>query len=96
MIINLGNGTVSNWLLLYGIWNLVAFLTVGADKQFARQRARRVRERTFFWIALLFGAAGVLIGMVVYRHKTLHKSFVIGIPMLLLLNICVYLFLKNG
>ncbi|WP_094603696.1 DUF1294 domain-containing protein [Sporomusa silvacetica] len=75
------------WLVLYGSWNLAAFLMVWLDKHFARKGARRVRERTFFWIALLFGAAGILLGMYVYRHKTLHKSFVIGIPMMLLLNL---------
>lgn len=71
----------------YGSWNLVAFLMVWLDKHFARKGARRIRESTFFWIALLFGAAGILLGMYVYRHKTLHRNFVIGIPMMLLLNL---------
>jgi uncharacterized membrane protein YsdA (DUF1294 family) len=91
MVFDFVSVDVPIWLVLYGIWNLVAFLIVGADKHFARKGARRVRERTFFGIAVLFGAAGVLLGMYIYRHKTLHKSFVIGIPMLLLLNLfCFY------
>ena len=95
MVFDFVNLDVPTWLVLYGLWNLVTFFTVGADKHFARKRARRVRERTFFGIALLFGAVGVLIGMYVYRHKTLHKSFVIGIPMMLMINfICLYIAFK--
>lgn len=87
--------TVPNWLILYSVWNLAAFFLVRLDKHRARIKGRRIRERTFFWIALFFGAAGVLFGMYVYRHKTLHWTFVIGMPIILLLNfVCGYLLVR--
>lgn len=82
-------------LVLYFCWNFIAFVTVWADKYFARSQARRIRERTFFLIALLLGAAGILTGMYAHRHKTLHQSFVIGIPLLFFINIfCLYILWK--
>ncbi|MBP2636629.1 MAG: hypothetical protein H6Q72_2536 [Firmicutes bacterium] len=82
------------WFVIYWVWNFIAFLLMRTDKQYARNQARRIREKTFFRMALFGGAAGVLIGMYVYRHKTLHSSFVIGIPVILLGNlVCMYLLL---
>lgn len=82
------------WFVIYWVWNFIAFLLVRTDKQYARNQVRRIRERTFFQMALFGGAAGVLIGMYVYRHKTLHPSFVIGIPVILLGNlVCMYILL---
>ena len=72
----------------YILWNLITLSVVRLDKQRARQQGRRVAERTLFLLAALFGAAGVLGGMYVYRHKTRHLSFVIGMPLLLIVNAC--------
>ncbi|SDE88402.1 DUF1294 domain-containing protein [Sporomusa acidovorans] len=95
MVVDFIHKALNIELALYFCWNLIAFVTVWADKCFARIQARRIRERTFFLIALLFGAAGVLIGMYVHRHKTLHQNFVIGIPILFFINIfCLYMLWK--
>lgn len=81
-----------DWLMLYIVWNVVAFFLVRLDKGRARRKCWRIRERTFFFVALFFGAAGVLTGMYVYRHKTLHSTFVIGMSVMLVLNfVCGYL-----
>ncbi len=86
------NIDLSVWLMLYIVWNVVAFFLVRLDKGRARRKSWRIRERTFFFVALFFGAAGVLTGMYVYRHKTLHSTFVIGMPVMLVLNfVCGYL-----
>jgi uncharacterized membrane protein YsdA (DUF1294 family) len=75
----------------YILWNAAAFFCVMFDKQRARHGRRRVRERTFFLWALCLGAAGILIGMYTFRHKTRNRSFYWGIPGLLVLNgICIY------
>ena len=76
------------WLWLIAI-NVIAFLVFGADKLLAKMKAtnesvRRVPERTLFLLALLGGALGALLGMKVFRHKTLHTSFRVGIPLILL------------
>jgi uncharacterized membrane protein YsdA (DUF1294 family) len=90
----LNNFDLPIWFVMYWVWNLTAFLLVRADKQYARSQARRIRERTFFLMALFGGAAGVLSGMYVYRHKTLHLSFAIGMPVILMGNlVCMYILL---
>ncbi len=75
------------YLLLYlFIINLFAFSIMGIDKYKAKKSKWRIREKTFFIISIIGGALGSLLGMVVFRHKTQHKSFYIGIPLLYLLN----------
>ncbi|MDQ1909265.1 DUF1294 domain-containing protein [Paenibacillus sp. GD4] len=75
--------------------NLFGLLIMGADKRKAKRKNRRVPEKRLFFIALAGGAAGVWIGMQLWRHKTKHESFTVGVPFLFILNVlCVYLLLK--
>ncbi|WP_028559968.1 DUF1294 domain-containing protein [Paenibacillus pinihumi] len=68
------------------VLNITALLLMHTDKQLARRRARRIPERRLFGTAALGGAAGIWLGMQLWRHKTKHSSFVIGIPLLLIVN----------
>jgi len=82
-------GLLAIWLVLI---NLVTFLVFGLDKWKAKRKAkqesvRRVPEKTLFLLAVLGGSVGALLGMKVWHHKTLHKSFRIGIPAILILQI---------
>ena len=63
------------------------------DKRRAKRNEWRIRERSFFFAALAFGALGIFIGMHVFRHKTRHLSFKLGIPLLCVLNIISIYFL---
>jgi len=79
------------------IWNIIVFAMYGLDKQKAKLRKRRISERTLMLSALLMGGTGALFGMSVFRHKTKHLKFKIGVPLLLILNIavvCIYIYLK--
>lgn len=67
--------------------NIIALIMMGIDKQKAKKQQWRIPERTFWSLAIIGGAFGVLIGMRTFRHKTKHRSFVVGIPLLLLLHI---------
>lgn len=70
------------YLLLVNLW---AFALMGFDKYRAKKKgARRLRERTLFLSALLGGGLGAFLGMWTFRHKTKHWYFVIGIPLILL------------
>ncbi len=82
------------WLLLM---SLALFVVMGADKRRARRARRRVPERTLFLLALLGGACGGWLGMRLFHHKTLHRSFALGFPALALLQLglCVWLFLRK-
>ena len=87
-------------LILLGAYllviNLEGFAHMGIDKSRARRGRRRIAEATLFIVAALGGSLGVLCGMYAFRHKTLHTSFTVGIPLLLffqavLITLALYL-----
>lgn len=75
-------------LLVYIIGvNIISLIITAIDKHKAIEKKWRIPERTFWGVALLGGSFGILIGMHVFRHKTNHTSFKVGMPLLLLINI---------
>ena len=75
-------------LLLYLlIINAVGFLLMRIDKKKAQLDRWRIRESTLMTVAILGGSAGTMLGMRLFRHKTLHLKFSIGIPVILTLQI---------
>lgn len=84
-------GWLACWLLLI---NLVTFFVFGVDKLKAKRKethegTRRVPEKTLFLLAAIGGSVGALLGMRVWHHKTLHKTFRFGIPAILILQILI-------
>lgn len=75
--------------------NVVALLLCGIDKSCARRNVWRVPEATLLLCAVLGGAAGLLLGMLLLRHKTRHKRFFIGVPLILMFQIALVYFLGN-
>ena len=67
--------------------NIVAFIAFGVDKYKAKRDKWRIPESTLLTMAALGGSIGALVGMRVWRHKTLHDKFRIGIPVILALQI---------
>ena len=72
-------------LLLYYllIINAAGFLLMLVDKWKAKKNRWRVRESTLLLVAALGGSVGCLIGMYLFRHKTQHLKFTLGIPLIL-------------
>ena len=66
------------------IVNIVAFFLMGIDKKKAQTGAWRIPEKTLFLSAILGGGVGAIAGMQLFRHKTRHRSCVIGMPLILL------------
>ena len=72
--------------------NLAAFVLMGLDKRRARYRQWRIPEKLLFLAALLGGSAGAWAGMYVFRHKTRHWYFVVGMPVILLVQLLLIRF----
>ena len=73
---------------LLGI-NLLTFFIYGIDKWKARRDKWRVPEATLLMLAALGGSVGALLGMFVFHHKTKHKKFLIGVPLILLAQLAL-------
>lgn len=69
--------------------NLTGFALMGIDKYKAKKRAFRIPEATLFIIAAIGGSVGSLIGMYFFHHKTLHRKFTYGIPLILIIQIAL-------
>lgn len=92
-------------LVLVAAMSLAGLAAMGLDKSIARGNEDRVRrgkkprrripERTLFLLAALGGSPGVLAGMYLFRHKTKHKSFVFGVPLILAVQIALVWLLVN-
>lgn len=70
-------------MLYLVIVNAAGFLLMLADKYKAKKNLWRIPEATLMGTAAIGGSIGVLAGMYTIRHKTRHKKFTIGVPLIL-------------
>ena len=75
-------GLLAAWLVLI---NVVTFVIFGVDKLLAKhpRLRQRVPEKNLLLLAVVGGSVGALLGMLVFRHKTLHRVFRVGVPVIL-------------
>lgn len=73
--------------------NALGLLVMLADKRRAQKNRWRIPEATLMTIAALGGSLGSLVGMRLFRHKTRHRKFTLGIPAILLAQIALAIFL---
>ena len=77
------------WIYLAAI-SLISIIVTCYDKIAAKKvPGRRTRERTLFLLSALGGSVAMFITMQIIHHKTQHKSFMIGIPMIMLAQLAV-------
>ena len=87
---------MANALLYYLIViNVVTFLVYGIDKWKAKQDSWRISEATLLILAAIGGSIGALLGMKVWRHKTMHKKFKYGLPLILIIQIILIGYLSK-
>ena len=67
----------------------MGFALMGIDKRTARKNAFRVPAATLFAMAIIGGSLGSFLGMHLFRHKTKHLSFIIGMPAILVIQIVI-------
>ena len=84
-------GLLVCWLVLI---NVITFFVFGVDKWKAKRKekkesVRRIPEKTLLILSAIGGSVGALLGMRVWRHKTLHRAFRLGVPLILALRIII-------
>lgn len=72
--------------------NLIGFFIMGYDKRKAKRSEWRVSERILMTVSIVGGSIGMLFGMRYFRHKTKHKLFIYGIPLILIVQIGIILY----
>ena len=75
--------------------NVATFFTYGIDKWKAKKSLWRIRETALLGLAVLGGSVGAWLGMKVWHHKTQHKKFKYGIPIILAVQIALVLLALN-
>ena len=91
--INLENiFTTQNIIIYFVIINVIGFLIMWLDKRKARKGSWRIPEKTLFIITALGGGIGTIVGMYTFRHKTQKLNFVIGLPLITVLEIILIVY----
>lgn len=72
--------------------NIVAFAAYGADKYFSKAGLRRIPERTLLALSAVGGSAGAFAAMRIFRHKTRHRRFYIGVPVMMAVQLAAVIF----
>lgn len=86
--------TVQNIIIYFIIINIIGFLIMYIDKQKAKKGKWRIPEKTLFIVTALGGGIGTIVGMYTFRHKTQKIAFVIGFPLITILEIvCIIYFI---
>ena len=75
--------------------NIATFLLYGIDKYKAKKNRWRISEATLLTVAAIGGSIGAWAGMRVWHHKTMHKKFKYGIPIIIITQIVVFVYLHT-
>ena len=88
--------TIEQLILIYLIAiNVVTFFAYGIDKWKAKRSKWRISEATLLGMVVIGGSIGAWLGMRVWHHKTMHKKFQFGIPMIIILQITLIIWIHS-
>ena len=76
--------------------NIVTFLLYGIDKYKAKKGKWRISEATLLTMADIGGSIGAWAGMRLWHHKTMHKKFKYGIPVIIILQVALAVYLLTN
>lgn len=76
--------------------NIISFIIYGVDKLKAKKRLWRIPESTLLLLAAIGGSIGSWAGMMIWRHKTKHLKFTLGVPAIFILqfSLLIYVYVK--
>ena len=75
--------------------NTFGFVLILIDKVKACKNKWRIKENTLLFISIIGGSIGELLSMLLFHHKTKKNKFIIFIPLLIIIQVIIYLYLKN-
>ena len=75
--------------------NIVSFFLYGIDKYKAKKGQWRISEATLLTMAAIGGSIGAWAGMRLWHHKTMHKKFNYGIPLIIIMQIALVAYLHT-
>ncbi len=76
--------------------NIITFMVYGIDKLKAKKGKWRIPESTLLLLAIVGGSIGAWCGVKVWHHKTMHKKFRYGIPLIMTIQIVIIIYLSNA
>ncbi|MEG0051333.1 MAG: DUF1294 domain-containing protein [Terrisporobacter sp.] len=82
-------------LIYFLIISILTFSLMYIDKHRAIKGEWRISESTLINLSILGGGLGSYMGMYLFKHKTKHPKFTIGIPLTILFNVITYFFILN-
>ncbi len=77
------------------VMNVLGVAVMWSDKRRARLHRWRIPEKVLFGVSLLGGSAGTWAGMYLFRHKTKHWYFVVGMPLILVCQAALVIYLVH-
>ena len=69
--------------------NVITFLVYGIDKWKAKRSKWRIPEATLLGLAVIGCSIGAWLGMKVWHHKTMHKKFKFGLPVIIIIQLLI-------
>lgn len=89
--------TLTETFIYYAILgNVITFIVFGIDKLKAKKRLWRIPEATLLLMTLAGGSIGAWCGMIVWRHKTRHWKFRLGVPAIFILHVALIVYFCKG
>ena len=76
--------------------NIATFLLYGIDKYKAKKNQWRISEATLLTMAAIGGSIGAWVGMRIWHHKTMHKKFKYGIPIIIIMQVALAVYLLTN
>ena len=76
--------------------NIATFFLYGIDKYKAKKGRWRISEATLLLMAVIGGSIGAWVGMRIWHHKTMHKKFKYGIPIIIILQVTIAVYLQTN